>query len=79
MDRISVPRFFARLPIVFLPYYGVTGPVPTGMPLDRQTYQVDPGGDLKLGKRLLLSVGADVGLTSASNRLVYKSRVEYNF
>lgn len=62
-----------------LEYYGSTGPVPTGAPLDKQTHQIYPGGDVKLGKRLLLDVGVGVGLTSAGNRLVYKSRVECNF
>jgi len=62
-----------------LEYYASTGSFPTGAPLDRQTHQIYPGGEVKLSKRLQLNVGVGVGLSSADNRLVYKSRVEYDF
>ena len=45
-----------------LEYYSSTGPFPTGVPLDKQTHQIYPGGDLKLSKKLLVNVGVGVGL-----------------
>lgn len=62
-----------------LEYYATTGQFPTGSPLDRQTHQIYPGADVKLSKRLLLNLGVGVGLTGSGNRLVFKSRVEYDF
>jgi hypothetical protein len=62
-----------------LEYYGSTGPLPAGVPLDKQTHQIYPGGDVKLGKRLRLNVGVGVGVTGTASRLIYKSRVEYDF
>jgi hypothetical protein len=62
-----------------LEYYASTGPFPAGVPLDKQSHQIYTGGDVKLNKQLLLNVGVGVGLTGAGDRLVYKSRIEYDF
>jgi hypothetical protein len=45
----------------------------------QEVHQILPGGDLKLAKNLVWSVGVGVGLTPAGNRIVYKSRFEYTF
>jgi hypothetical protein len=62
-----------------LEYYSADGPVPTFLPLKQQIHQIFPGGDWKLSKNLLWSFGIGIGLTSAGDRLIYKSRLEYSF
>jgi hypothetical protein len=46
---------------------------------DLQVHQFYPGGDLKLAENIVWNFGIGVGLTSAGNRLVYKSRVGIMF
>jgi hypothetical protein len=46
-----------------LEYYTSTRPLGTGVPLDKQTHQIYPGGDVKLSKKLILNLGVGVGLT----------------
>ena len=60
-------------------YYASTGPLPGGVALGKQTQQIYPGGDVKLSEKLLLNLGVGVGLTGTGSRLIYKSRVEYDF
>jgi hypothetical protein len=62
-----------------LEYYSSDGPFPTFLPLKQQTHQIFPGGDLNLTKNLVWSFGVGIGLTSAGDRLIYKSRLEYSF
>jgi hypothetical protein len=62
-----------------LEYYSSDGPFPDLLPVEQQVHQLFPGGDLKLTKRLEWSFGVGAGLTSASPRLVYKSRFEFSF
>lgn len=42
-------------------------------------HQLYAGGDLKFSEKLLLNLGAGVGLTPFGDRLVLKSRLEYEF
>jgi hypothetical protein len=62
-----------------LEYYSGWGPLPSFLPVREQFHQLLPGGDLKLSKNLEWSFGIGVALTSAGNRIVYKSRFEYAF
>ena len=62
-----------------LEYYSAYGPLRNFLPVNQQTHQLFPGGDLKLTKNLLWSFGIGVGLTRAGERLIYKSRLEYSF
>lgn len=62
-----------------LEYYSEWGPVPSFLPVAEQLHQLLPGGDLKLAKNLEWSFGVGIGMTSAGNRLVYKSRFEISF
>jgi hypothetical protein len=54
-----------------LEYYGSTG--------SRQIHQFFPGADIKLGERVLWSVGVGIGATPNGSRLIYKSRIEISF
>ena len=47
--------------------------------LQEQVHQLVPGGDLKLGDRLLWSFGVGFGTTGTGNHLVLKSRFEFAF
>jgi hypothetical protein len=60
-------------------YYGDYGALPAFQPLRDQSQVVVPGGDFHLGKKVIWNVGIGVGLTSAGDRLVYKSRIEVSF
>ena len=62
-----------------LEYYGSTGSVPTTLALDKQEHQIFPGGDIVLRENLLWNVGVGIGLTSAGDRVIFKSRLEYSF
>jgi hypothetical protein len=62
-----------------LEYYGEWGALPAFVPLHDQVHQILPGADVKLTKNLEWSFGVGIGMTSAGNRLVYKSRFEYAF
>ena len=54
-----------------LEYYSEWGPL--------STHQIFPGGDLRLTKNILWNVGIGAGVTSSTDRLVYKSRLEISF
>jgi hypothetical protein len=62
-----------------LEYYSGLGPLPSFLPVREQFHQLLPGGDLKLARNLEWSFGVGVALTPAGNRVVYKSRFEYEF
>jgi hypothetical protein len=62
-----------------LEYYSSYGGIPSFLPLNQQIHQIYPGGDWKLAKNFLWSFGIGVGLTSAGERLIYKTRLEYSF
>jgi hypothetical protein len=62
-----------------LEYYSEWGPVPSFSPLREQVHQILPGGDVKLANNLTWSFGIGIGTTSAGNRIVYKSRIEFEF
>ena len=62
-----------------LEYYSEWGSLPTLLPAREQIHQILPGGDLKLARNLSWSFGIGVGATPAGNRLVYKSRFEFEF
>jgi len=62
-----------------LEYYGDWGPLPAFEPLAGQMHQILPGGDIRLWKNVLWSVGVGVGITPATDRIVYKSRLEISF
>jgi hypothetical protein len=54
-----------------LEYYSATGPA--------RVHQFYAGGDWKLSKNLLWNLGVGVGATHAGDRLVVKSRMEFEF
>jgi hypothetical protein len=60
-------------------YYSDDGSFPSLRPVNQQIHHLYPGGDLKLTRKLLWNFGIGIGLTSAGDRLVYKSRLEYTF
>jgi hypothetical protein len=60
-------------------YYSDWGRVLDVAPLGQQVHQILPGGDIHLTKNLLWSGGIGIGVTSAGNRIVYKSRLEFSF
>jgi|HubBroStandDraft_6_1064221.scaffolds.fasta_scaffold707900_2 hypothetical protein len=62
-----------------LEYYGDWGPLPTFEPFAAQMHQILPGGDIRLRKNIIWSVGVGVGITPATDRIVYKSRLEISF
>jgi hypothetical protein len=62
-----------------LEYYGDWGPLPTFEPFVAQMHQILPGGDIRLRKNIIWSLGVGVGITPATDRIVYKSRLEFSF
>lgn len=60
-------------------YYSDWGQLPTFSPLARQEQQILPGGDIHLTKNLLWSVGLGIGLSPATDAIIYKSRLEFSF
>jgi hypothetical protein len=62
-----------------LEYYGDWGPLPTFEPFLAQMHQILPGGDIRLRKNIIWSFGIGVGITPATDRIVYKSRLEISF
>jgi hypothetical protein len=62
-----------------LEYYGDWGPLPTFEPFVAQMHQLLPGGDIRLRKNIVWSLGVGVGITPATDRIVYKSRLEISF
>jgi hypothetical protein len=60
-------------------YYGEWGPLPAFEPFVAQIHQVLPGGDIRLRKNIIWSLGVGVGITRATDRIVYKSRLEISF
>jgi hypothetical protein len=62
-----------------LEYYSDWGRIPAFAPLDKQVHQILPGGDFRLAKNTVWSVGVGVGLTPVTSGLVYKSRFEVSF
>lgn len=60
-------------------YYAAMGSLPSFLPLKDQVHLLLPGADFKFGRRLTWSVGIGFGATSAGERLVYKSRLEFAF
>jgi hypothetical protein len=62
-----------------LEYYCDWGPLPTFQPFMAQMHQILPGGDIRLSRRIIWSIGVGVGITPEANRIVYKSRLEISF
>ena len=60
-------------------YYGATGPLTHVEPAAQQSHQIFPGADINFGPDVVLNIGVGFGLTSAGNRLVYKSRLGWIF
>ena len=54
-------------------------PLPSFSRLGERLHQILPGGDVKLSRNLVWSFGICIGATSAGNRIVYKSRFEFQF
>jgi hypothetical protein len=42
-------------------------------------HQIMPGGDIRLRKNIVWSIGIGAGITPATDRIVYKSRLEITF
>jgi len=62
-----------------LEYYGDWGPLPAFEPFGAQMHQILPGGDIRLRKNIIWSIGFGVGITPATDQIVYKSRLEISF
>jgi hypothetical protein len=62
-----------------LEYYGDWGPLPAFEPFAAQMHQILPGGDIRLRKNIIWSLGIGMGITPATDRIVYKSRLEISF
>ncbi len=62
-----------------LEYYCEWGALPTFEPLVAQMHQIMPGGDIRLRKNIVWSIGIGAGITPATDRIVYKSRLEITF
>ena len=60
-------------------YYAELGPLPDFLPLREQVHLMLPGADFRFGDKLTWSVGVGIGATSAGEKLVYKSRLEFKF
>lgn len=62
-----------------LEYYSSTGPLPDFLPLNQQIHIFLPGADFHWKERFTWSTGVGIGATPAGNRVVYKSRFEFEF
>jgi hypothetical protein len=62
-----------------LEYYGDWGRLPAFEPVLKQAHMILPGGDFRLAKNVLWSVGVGFGITPATERIVFKSRLEVSF
>lgn len=60
-------------------YYGSLGPVTGFDPLNAQQHQLFPALDLNLSPNVELNFGVGVGLTSATDRLLFKLITGYRF
>jgi hypothetical protein len=60
-------------------YYSDWGQLPAFAPLRDQGHQIIPGGDIRLTKHIVWSVGLGVGVSASTDRIVYKSRIEVTF
>jgi hypothetical protein len=59
-----------------LEYFSAVGEIGELRPMVQQVHQFYPGVDLRIGEDLLWSFGLGVGVTSAGNRLTFKTRFE---
>ena len=62
-----------------LEYYSSWGALRNLPAIHDQIHQVVPGGDWKIGDRLVVNVGIGFGVTSVGNRAFVKSRLEWSF
>ena len=69
----------AKRVVPYLEWYSEMGPLPGLAPGAQQVHQIFPGVDLKLADHLVWSLAPGVGLTSTEPRLVFKSRLEFEF
>ena len=75
--RIGYQRFPRFAPSV--EYYSAWGPVPRFRRVTEQVHQLYFGGDWKIRENLPWNAGAEMGLTGGGERLVFKSRLEFEF
>jgi hypothetical protein len=64
---------------VKLEYHGALGELGAPLPGSAQVHQFFPGVDLRLGDEVLLGLSVGAGTTTAGNRLVFASRLEFEF
>lgn len=62
-----------------LEYFSSPGYLTGFEPLSHQVHEVFPGGDIRLTRRLMVNAGVGLGLTSASDPVTVKVRVEFDF
>jgi hypothetical protein len=60
-------------------YYGDSGRPPAFEPFAAQRHQILPGGDIRLRKNIIWSLGVGFGVTPATDGIVFKSRLEVSF
>jgi hypothetical protein len=65
--------------VPYVEWYSELGAVPSFAPVPRQVHQIFPGVDLKLAPHLTWSIAPGVSLTPIEPRLVFKSRLEFEF
>jgi hypothetical protein len=59
-------------------YYSAYGSLSHPLPAREQIHQIYPGGELRIGPNLHWNVGLGLGLTSAGDRIVFKTRLEFS-
>ncbi len=75
--RVGYQKYERFVPSV--EYYGGLGPLRDVLPVNDQQHSLYAGGDWKLGENLLWNFGVGVSATSAGDRLIFKSRLEFEF
>jgi hypothetical protein len=62
-----------------LEYYSSWGPLQNLPPIREQIHQIVPGGDWRIGDRMVWNFGIGFGTTGAGTGAVLKTRVEWTF
>lgn len=62
-----------------LEYYSEIGPLGNLLPAEQQAHLFFPGGDFKFSDNFMINFGVGFGATNTGNRLIYKTRIGYQF
>ena len=61
-----------------LEYFAAIGPFARFLHLNRQVHQIFPGASFSIAKNVICDFSIGAGLTPSGNRVVFKSRVEFD-